>query len=182
MSIWDFFKKRKEEGHYDPINIKITDIRVGSILEYNLKTWEVQEEYEYDWGNNSFSYEYKLVSDNGIIYLNIEEDDDITCIVSKKISISLIAGVLQSMEKHGMPPSEVILEGITYYRGNEKPGFFRNTETTKPEESEEFISWDYIDKTEKKSLSIEQWGEKEYEASVGIIEPESAFSNILIRD
>ena len=43
MGIFDVFKKDKGPD-YDPTNIKITDVRPGFILEYDLKTWEVAPE------------------------------------------------------------------------------------------------------------------------------------------
>ena len=72
-----FKKKNKDKGpHYDPTNIKVTDIRKGFIFDYNQKSWEAVEEYEYDWGNNDFTYEFKIVSEDETAYLHIEEDDD----------------------------------------------------------------------------------------------------------
>ena len=49
MGLFDKFKKKKEPK-YDPSNIKVTDIAQGFVFEYNMSTWEVKNEYEYDWG------------------------------------------------------------------------------------------------------------------------------------
>ena len=57
--ISNLFSKKKEKA-YDPLNIKVTDLKKGFVFDYDLKTWEVQEVYQYDWGNNFFSYEYKI--------------------------------------------------------------------------------------------------------------------------
>ncbi len=179
--MFNFFKKKKEEKepHFDPTDIKITDIRKGFVLDYDLKTWEVKEEYEYDWGDEYFTYEYKLVSDSSdILFLSIENDDILECIVSKKVSFGKLGNEVEdAIKKNERPPKEVILEGKVYYREEESPGYFKNIHEDK--ESYEFISWDYYDETEKFTLTIEQWGDDEFEASTGIVVAPSLFSNIL---
>ncbi|MEN7550887.1 DUF4178 domain-containing protein [Rapidithrix thailandica] len=176
-----FFKKKKEkkeEGpHYDPTNIRLTDLRKGFVVDYNLKTWEVAEEYEYDWGDNYFSYEFKLVSSDETIFLSLDEDDELEIQVLKKINFGrLDEGVEESLINKGKPPRKIEYEGKTYYRESERPGYFRNTDN---ENWSEFITWDYYDDSEKYALNIEQWGEDEFEASVGVLEEPEQFSNIL---
>ncbi|MEO1099612.1 MAG: hypothetical protein AAFX57_17950, partial [Bacteroidota bacterium] len=63
MGLFDFFKKKEKEPEYDVTNLKVSDLDHGFILEYDLKTWEVKEVYEYDWGNNNFSQEYMFHSE-----------------------------------------------------------------------------------------------------------------------
>ena len=53
MGLFDRFKK-KEEPHYDPSNLQIKDLRVGFMFDYDMKTWAIKEEYEYDWGRQLF--------------------------------------------------------------------------------------------------------------------------------
>ncbi|GAA4822267.1 DUF4178 domain-containing protein [Algivirga pacifica] len=173
-----FFKKKKEEEpHYDPTDIKVMDIRKGFILDYDLKTWEVTEEYEYDWGNDYFTYEFKLTCADDTLYLGVEEDDEVECTVTRKLSWGRMdEEVEQALVQRGKPPRQIIFDGKVYYRDEESEGYFRNIKDTR---FEPFISWDYYDDTERHYLSIEQWGKESFEAAVGVVEPESAFSNIL---
>ncbi|MFO7863967.1 MAG: hypothetical protein R6U85_08220 [Salinivirgaceae bacterium] len=49
MGLFDLFKSKKSD--YDVTNMKITDLKKGFVFEYDLKTWLVDEEYKYDWGD-----------------------------------------------------------------------------------------------------------------------------------
>lgn len=173
---FDFFKKKKQL-EYDPTQISILDVRKGWIFDYDLQTWEAVEEYEYDWGNDNFTYEFKIVSGRSTAYLHIENDDEVFCTLTKKLNFAALdEAIEQRIVRKGRPPKKIRLENITYYRDAERPGFFRNIEA---EQWREFISWDYYDEDEEHTLAVEQWGEHEFEASIGLVVPETAFTNIL---
>ncbi len=174
-----FFKKKKEEEpHYDPTSIRITDLRKGWVLDYDGKSWEVTEEFEYDWGGNYFSYEFKLVSASETIFLSVEEDDEIECVVSQKLNFGkLDDSVEESIRKHERPPKRISFNGTEFFRESERPGYFRNVHEDR--DFIEFMSWEYFDETEKFCLTIEQWGENEFEASFGIVSDPYQFTNIL---
>ena len=177
-----FFKKKKKEEeerlHYDPTNIHIRDIRKNFILDYDLKTWEVVAEYEYDWGNEYFTYEYKLVCADDEVYLYIEEDDELYITLSRKINFGkLDESVEESIRDNGRPPKIIEYDGKTFYRESERPGYFKNIESKG--ESEEFVNWEYIDESEEWVLNIEQWDDDAFEAAIGKFTDASAFSNIL---
>lgn len=176
---FNFFKKKKkkEEPSYDPTNIQVTDIRKGYIFDYNGKSWEAVEEYEYDWGDNDFTYEFKIVASDENAYLYIEKDDDIECIVSKKIVFGRLDDKVESkIKKKGKPPKEIEYENTIFYRDEESIGNYRNLANT---EWSPLISWTYYDDTERLVLTIEQWGDTKFEASVGIVVDEHEFVNIL---
>ena len=178
MGLFDFFKKKKTPD-YDPNNMKITQLKKGFVLEYDLKNWEVTAEYEYDWGGNFFSKEYKLDSGDQVLFLTVVEDDELYLYVTEKIRIRNIDDDLpEYINRHEEPPSKVVYNGKTFYRDSESDGYFRDT-ADKEADWARVISWDYFDESEKEVLFIEQWGEKEYEASTGKVAEEFEFSNIL---
>ena len=182
MGIFDFFNKKKDEEqqpHYDPTNIKVIDLRKGWLLDYEGKTWEVIEEFEFDWGDNFFTYEYKLQSGDEVCYLRLDESDKLYCVFTRKIKFAKLGEkVEQHLLDYHKPPAEIVYEGTTYYRESENPGYFRNMED---EDSVELITWDYFDEAGKKVILIDQWEETDFEASVGTVEEESVISNILPR-
>ena len=47
------------------------------------------------------------------------------------------------------------------------------------DEGQEFIIWNYFDESGKLTLSLEQWDEDAYDASVGEVVEEYQFSSIL---
>ncbi len=175
-----FFKKKKKEDelHYDPTNIGVMDIRKGWVFEYDFKTWEVTEEYEYDWGNNHFTYEFKCVSSDDTVFLGLDEaGDEIDCYIMRTLKFSrLPEDVEKSIVNDGAAPRVVTVEGITFYRDSDRAGYSRNIDD---EDWDEFIVWDYVDDTGKHALSIEQWGEHEFNAAIGIIVNARDISNIL---
>ncbi len=178
MGLFDFFKK-KEEPKYDPTNLKITDLEKGFLVDYDLKSWQVVAVYEYDWGNNNFTREYKLDSGDDVAFLHIEEDDELFLTFTRKIKVrSIDEDLPEKILKKEHPPKKIDYQGIKLYRENETPGYFKDSEK-ETDDWDELISWDYYDEAEEHVLNIEQWGEKEFEASFGKIAKEFEFSNIL---
>ena len=177
MAFGFFKKKKKKELHYDPTNIGVMDIRRGFIFEFDGKTWEATEEYEYDWGDNDFTYEFKVVSENETYFLSVEEDDEIECIFSQKIPFSMLDDeVEEQIIARERAPKKIYLKGTTYYRDEESPGHFRDimSESWQP-----FVSWTYYDDAEENVLTVEQWGERDFEASLGVVVNPSQITNIL---
>ena len=181
MGIFDFFKKEKDP-EYDPSNLKITDLQPGFLLDYDLKSWQIKEAYEYDWGNNYFTREFMLESSDEVVYLHMDENDELELNVSKKVKIRAIdEDIPEYIIEHEQPPKKIHFEGKDYYLDRESPGYF--SDDPKDDDSwVEFISWDYYDKSEENTLTLEQWGDKEFAAAKGKIVKEFEFSNILPRE
>ncbi len=173
-----WFKKKKEE-EYD-IDITLSKMKEGYILDYDLKTWEVTEVNKYDWGNGVFSYEWELKSENETLYLEKEEDDDeVEWIAAKKVPFrSLDPGLGKYIQEKGDPPDEFNYNGVTYYIEDSGGGYFCKGGG---DQGAEFLFWDFVDQAEEKIVTIEQWAEERFEASVGKYVEEFEFSNILPR-
>ncbi|QTA80239.1 DUF4178 [Desulfonema limicola] len=178
----DFFgfgKKDKEaDKETDNItNISLSSIKPGYFLDYDLKTWEVTARHHYDWGDSDLSYEWQLKSHDETIYLSRESDDQVDWTVARPISfLKLGSHIRKHIEEHEDPPDEIEFESIKYYLAESGGGHFFK-DGTGPGQA--FISWDYEDESGKKYLSIEQWGEDEFEASAGQLVEEYQFTNIL---
>lgn len=172
-----FGKKKKEEEAVDPLNIKLTELKRGYILDYDLSSWEVKEVYNYDWGDHFFTREYKIFNGKDSRYLHVEEDDELELTLSEKVKpASIDPEIPEYVEKHGHPPKKIIFKGIEYRFDSESPGYFN--EEGKDEQWVEHISWSYYDADEVHTLNIEQWGEREFEASVGKVIKAFEISNI----
>lgn len=178
MGIFDAFKKKKGPD-YDPSDVKITDLRRGFIVEYDLKTWEVKEEYEYDWGSNYFTREFKLDSGNEILYLHMDENDELSLTMTKKIKIrSVDEDLPEYIIKHQEAPRKAHYDGKDFFLDKESPGYFSDD----PENDDswiELISWEYYDANEEFILAVEQWGDKDFEAAFGRVVKPFEFSNII---
>lgn len=172
-------EKPDERLTYDPTNVQVTDLRKGAFLDYDLKTWEVKAQYEYDWGDRYFTFEFLLATVEDKMFLHYEEDDgELECTLTEKIRVSSIdADIPEEIRRNGVPPKEITYKGITFYRDEEGVARFRDVDTRT---WEKVVSWSYYDEAEKHVLSIEQWGETEFEAAFGLVVDESEFSNIIL--
>ena len=178
MGLFDRFKK-KEEPHYDPSNLKIEDLRVGFMFDYDLKTWVIKEEYEYDWGNNYFTREYKLEAADDTAYLHIDYNDEGFMTLSRKLKVRALGeNIPEEIIENKRPPKKIEYDGATYLLDKESPGYFSDD----PEDDEswtEFISWDYYGADGKLVACVEQWGQREFEASHGKVVHDYEITNIL---
>lgn len=179
MGLFDnFFKKKEEEPHYDSTDIRVQDLDVGFVFDYDLTTWEVKAIYEYDWGDNFFTREYKINNGTDTLFLSLEEDDELILSVSRKIKIRKLGDdVAEELMTNQKPPAKFVYEGKTYILEEESPGYFHDIE--RGDSWEEFMAWDYEDDDAEYIVTIEQWGEKEFEASSGKYIKEFEISNIL---
>ncbi|MBF0274613.1 MAG: DUF4178 domain-containing protein [Nitrospinae bacterium] len=80
------------------------------------------------------------------------------------------------IKKNDDPPNTLTYEGTKYYLDCSNTGyFFQDCEG----EGDEFISWAYVDDSEKKFLYIEQWSDTQFEAAVAEEIEEYQIMNIL---
>ena len=177
MGLFDFFKKKETESTYDVSNITVLDLQVGFIFEYDLSTWEVQEASQYDWGDDYFTSEYKISDGNRVLFLSVEDDDELFLSLTEKVKVRVLGeDIPEYIAKNEKAPSKITYNGKDYFLESENPGYFNELGS---EEWAELISWDYEDKAGEDILSIERWGDFEFEAAVGKNIEEYEISNIL---
>ncbi|MFA8344304.1 MAG: DUF4178 domain-containing protein [Rhodothermaceae bacterium] len=179
MGLFDFLKKKDETPSYDPTNLKITDLNKGFVFEYDLQNWLVEEAYEYDWGDNCYSREFKISDGSKKLFLSVEDDDELFLSISQKIKIrSIDANLPEIIDKDERPPGKIEYNGIEFFLDQESAGYFKNLNDA-DSEGEQVVTWEYYDEEEKYVLSLEQWGEFDFEASFGKVINEIEISGIL---
>lgn len=179
MGLFDFLKKKEEIPSYDVTNLRVTDLNKGFIFEYDLKSWVVQSVYQYDWGNNYYSKEFKVSDGTEERFLSVDDDDGIFITFTKKIKIRSVKEDLpEEILKNETPPKKLEYDGKTFYYDGEEIGDFREMDDESGK-SAKFISWEYYDDDDKFTLIIEQWGEEDFEASYGNVLKEFEISNII---
>jgi hypothetical protein len=180
MGIRDFFKKDKKEGP-DPLrDLSLAKLKVGYLLDYDLKTWEVMAYNYYDWGGGDLSHEWQLQSGDELAYLEKESDDEEAWSLNRKVSFARLgSGIKEKIIESGDPPEEVIFAGTTYYLAEMAGGhFYKDGQSP----GKELLRWSYEDDEGSSYLGIEQWGEEDFDATVGEAVEEYQFSNILPRE
>jgi hypothetical protein len=173
----DLFKKDRAQDTPSLADLTLPKLKVGYFLDYDMKTWCVEGYGHYEWGEGDRTYEWQLVSHDDTIYLEREPDDEDLWSISRKIPIGKLgADIKAHILEHEDPPDQILYEGITYHLDETGGGHF-----CKDGESpgQEMLSWDYLDDSGKQYLSIEQWGETDFEAAIGHPVEEYQFDNIL---
>jgi hypothetical protein len=185
MGVLDWFSRRRKPGStaepVDPLHdLSLSTLRVGYLVDYDLRTWEVAAHNRYDFGDGYGTEEWELRSSSETLFLEREEDDEVEWSVSRKIPIGAIDGdVRKHILEHDDPPSRIVFDGVLYHLDGSGAGRLQRGGAGEPEG---FIYWDFIDRDDTRLVSIEQWGEMEFEAAAGQYVEEYEFSNILPRE
>lgn len=181
MSLFNKLFGKKEEEPI-PFSRSVRDLRLGYIFEYDMQSWEITGEYEYDWGDEEFSKEYKVSDGKQSFYLAVEDDDELELVWSVKIPLRKLGPeIAKKISEGSAPPETIIYEGQNYFLQEESPGYFNDMTTGENDNWQEFIAWDYYNEDETLNLTIEQWGERSFEASAGKVISEFEISDILPR-
>jgi hypothetical protein len=178
MGLKDWFGKKRSEPAPDPLaDLSLARMKKGFMVDYDLKTWQVEAVNIYDWGGGEKTTEWQLRSHDDTIYLELDADDEEEWSVSRPIRFSQLGREIRSQIRNaGNPPDEIVFEDTRYYLEESSDGrYFKDGKGP----SDEFTQWEYWDDSEDKFLCIEQWDDNEFEASAGFSVEEYHFSNIL---
>ncbi|MFY0593406.1 DUF4178 domain-containing protein [Roseivirga sp.] len=176
MGVFDFLKKKKEPK-YDVTNLSVKDLDEGFVFDYNLKSWVVKEVYQYDWGKNIFTKEYKIDSGDEVAFLSVSDNGELDLSITKSIKMQELGDGIREEIRKKEAPAELEYEGTKYLLDEDSAGYF-NDVTAKSSEWEELISYDYLNEEETLCISITQWDERNFEASAGNVIQHFEISNI----
>jgi len=177
MGLIDFFRKKPVSDKVDPLSgLTLNNMKTGYYLDYDMKTWQVVSTNRYDWGEGDLTHEWQLESHDDTIFLELEPDDEDYWTISRKLAFQRLDPETRTMiTKSDNPPESIIFEEKSFFL-DETGGalFFKDNAPGR-----EVFKWDYTDDSGNFFLTIEQWGETDYELSVGHRAEEYEFSNIL---
>lgn len=177
MGLRDLFGSRKEEDNFDPLaDLTLSKLRVGYFVDYNLQTWEVTAYNKYDFGEGEITEEWELTSGREVCYLERSEDDEVYWTLNRKIPIGALGKVRQTIIDTDEAPEEIQYKEKTFYLDETGSGYmFPNGQGP----SQPFVYWEFVDEDDEQFITVEQWGETDFEAAVGEYVEEYQFSNIL---
>ncbi len=179
MGIRDLFRRGKKEEPDPIIDHSLANLKAGYLVDYDLKTWDVEAYNYYNWGGRDISYEWQLKSGDEIVYLEKESDDEDEWSLSRKIAFGRLGSVVKEhIVDEKDPPDEIVYEGTTYHMEESGGGhFYKDGQGP----GKELLRWSYEDDKGESYLGIEQWGEEDFEATLGEPVEEYQFTNILPR-
>lgn len=175
MGLFDFFKKEKDEIE----DLTLFNLTIGSILDYDLSTWEIKEKTEYDWGNNQFTFEYTVENGTETTFIHIDDAAPVKIDTSSAIKMfALGPEVKQTIVETDSPPKRITFNGMDFYLSDECQGHCKRAHETDDDWSE-FVNWVFNNKEETEFIGISRWGETEMDAVKGRYVKEFEFSNFL---
>lgn len=181
MGLFGSSKKKDnyKEPDYDPLNIKITDLRPGFMVDYKVKTWEVSESFEYDL-SNKLSRRFKLHAGDESMYIYLSGENKLYII--KEIPIQEIESDLKDkILKQGLVSDNLNVNDIFYKVSENVDGHVRDMNLKYKDWSKVFF-WNYFSNDTKNILFIVQFGMNQLNAYIGELSDEYEFINILPRN
>lgn len=151
----DLFKKKKDPDRPAPKERDALTIKVGDIITYDLRDFEVVGKITYNDGGYKW-YEYQLLEGHDTIWLSAEMDDELELGIYKKVQLPVTKPF----------PKELVYENQTYYKEEEGRAAVTGEGRSSNLHGSETHYADYSDSGAEHFLSIESWG-TEFEVSYG---------------
>lgn len=172
--IFDFFRKKPARATE---NVTMDTLQRGCISEYQGETWQVRAIHEYSWEGGSSSREYECAHATDCIFVEKDEDENESWLVTRRRpAAELDPMVIEYLIDRGKPPVTVEHNGVSYRLVEESAAYFRSNGEG---DEKPLVTFDYEDSAETLSLTIEQWGEREFQLAIGEYVEEFRFANLL---
>jgi hypothetical protein len=161
----------------NPTELNIKDLEVGAFLDYELVTWEIVYQTQYDWDRKITEIQFQLSDHKGksmLLFVQTHEKYPITWSESKVSYRDLETYKLRDILYS--PPTQLTFKDQLLFRKSVEIG-----KKFIPNEREGLAvrQWHYISADEKQSLRILQYEDKGWAAFLGKKIEEFEFENIL---
>ena len=176
MGFKKWFGGRPDEDEATYQEYSLSTMKVGFLVDYDLKTWQVT-------GRGSYNYEgyateeWELQADREVRFLERAVEDGQACWTwTRAIGIDEIAGdIAAAIIADGDPPEVIQFAGDEYVGSTSDAGLYRKDGSAA---EREFVNWSF-ESTAGKVLFISQWGERDFAAYAGSEVEEYQFTDIL---
>ncbi len=176
MGLRKWFGGRQNEDEPTYQEYSLSTMKVGFLVDYDLKTWQVTGRGSYDYDGYT-TEEWELQAEGQVRFLECAiEDGQAYWTWTQAIGIDEIEGdMAAAIIAAGDPPEVVRLAGDEYVGSTSAAGLYRKDGSAA---EREFVSWSFAGK-EDKVLFISQWGERDFAAYAGCYVEEYQFTDIL---
>lgn len=168
---------RRKEVKYNPTNLTIKNLLKGFVLTYNLKSWEVIYEAQYDWANGESDKLYRLSGeDNSHILVYVREEMGLlTPFIEDKLQSNEQTQAFGKLNAQ-TAPTELDFNDDHYRKLNYSAG---KMFVSGSQNFSEMAQWFYVSAATEKSLRIVQFTHGEVAVFMGKQAKEMEFTNIL---
>jgi len=164
------------------VDLTLELMRVGDLVDHDLKTWEVTGRSVYDFEGFP-TQEWQLTAGEDVRFLERSEDDGRTeWTLTRSIGIDDIQeDVTAAIGDDEDPPDVIHFEARSYEAVESDSGVQFDVQpegTTEEDAGKEFVIWSY-EAEDGRVLFLVQWGERRYTAYEGESVKEYSFTDIL---
>ncbi len=178
MGLRKWFGGRQSEAEDEPAykEYSLSTMRVGFLVDYDLRTWQVTGRGSYDYDGYT-TEEWELQADGQVCFLERAlEDGQAYWTLTRAIGIGEIEGdIAAAIIANGDPPDAVQFAGDEYVGSASEAGLYRKEGV---DAEREFVNWSF-EGAEGQVLFISQWGERDFAAYAGMEVEEYQFTDIL---
>lgn len=154
----------------------LATMRVGDLVDYDLKTWQVTGYSNYDYAGDRTD-EWELSAGDEVRFLERGvENGQVWWTWMQSLSLNqLDCNLGTHMQQHDDPPESLKCDGITFEAVQSSTGLAYEGGS---EQGRQFIAWTY-ESQDGRILAISQWDEAEFSAFWGHYVEEYQFTDIL---
>ena len=176
MGLRKWFGGRQSEDEQAYEEYSLGTMKVGFLVDYDLKTWQVTGYGTYDY-DGYVTEEWELRAGEEVNFLErAVEDGRAFWTLTRAIGMDEIAGdIAGAIAADGDPPEVVQFAGERYEGSESGAGLYRKDGAV---EGREFVNWSFAG-DRRKVLFISQWGERDFAAYAGSEVEEYQFTDIL---
>jgi hypothetical protein len=174
---------RQVSIEFDPVHLGVENLKTGYLLDYDLKTWIVTQENQYDFQDSLTEKEFRISAESSqpeVNHVQVRSENGFAIVwVGKLINIHKIDLELQShIIRQRQAPSIIQHKNLKMFRESARIGtmFCINNQELTPKKVQR---WEFLDETRSVFLRIEWLNEKEFQCVEGRVVPRQAFSDIL---
>ncbi len=160
------------------IDLKISDLEIGYILEYELKNWEVTDIMTYTWDNGVSEKEYTIHDGKTTLYLNYDASQDKASLYWKENLQNVWPLARQKMQRNERMLDDTFqFQGEDFHFASDGSAMLRNSV-----EKFEMVNWLFMSLDDQKMMSFNKYEDGSMEVYAGKVLPKFAINNILPRE
>ena len=166
----------------DPDSMTLESLKMGFLVDHKLETYEVVNDFQYDWSDMTSEKLYKLNELAGVdsFFLMLQREDG-TLATFKVAPVNIYAlkeDLEQEIQEFKRPSNIIRFQNKAFFREYSKAGSVFDMSKKTPE-GYDVIVWKYFDENRKSVIRIEKHGEQAFKAFTGEIVSQIDFPNIM---
>ena len=175
MGLRDLFGRKEKDRELDPIaDLVLGKLKIGYLVDYDLKTWEVTGYCRYKFDGNIVE-EWEITA-GGREQRYLELADGRWSLAAKVVIGAIDGDIRSHILREEDPPSRIVYKGKHYSLDTSYAGYmFPDGEG----DGVEVLRWEFLDEDEASFLGIERWSETEFGAAIGFFVEDYEFTSIL---